>query len=152
MDAVTSLENTYMAYKMFFWFRAVLAFLLLGYAANTIYRFASASHVQSVWEIVFWALGPPLWFFLEYFMLDRGWVPVPDVAGKDAFLKSIKDYADYASKSWAAVLAAVLFLYTKKEQMENPIVRVFPHPPLLGSWVRVISLRYGGFGGGAPYG
>lgn len=35
-------------------------------------------------------------------------------AGRDAFVKSIKDYADYASKIWAAVLAAVLFLYTKK--------------------------------------
>jgi hypothetical protein len=35
-------------------------------------------------------------------------------AGKDAFVKSIKDYADYASKIWAAVLAAVLFLCAKK--------------------------------------
>ena len=103
-----------MAYETFFWFRAVLAVLLLGYAASTIYRFASASPRQNVWEIVFWTLGPPLWFFLEYFMLDRGWIKVPDPAGKDAFLKSIKDYADYASKIWAAVLAAVLFLYTKK--------------------------------------
>jgi hypothetical protein len=103
-----------MTYETFFWFRAVLAVLLLGYAANTIYRFASASHVQSVWEIVFCALGPPVWFFLEYFMLDRGWISVPDLGSNDAFLKSIKDYADYASKIWAAVLAAVLFLYTKK--------------------------------------
>ena len=103
-----------MPYRAFFWFRTVLAFLLLGYAANTIYRFTGASHFQSVWEIVFWALGPPLWFFLEYFMLDRSWIKVPDPADKDAFLKSIKDYADYASKIWAAVLAAVLFLYTKK--------------------------------------
>jgi len=103
-----------MAYETFFWFRAVLAVLLLGYAASTIYRFASPSPRQSVWEIVFWALGPPLWFFLEYFMLDRGWIKVPDAASKDAFLKSIKDYADYASKIWAAVLAAVLFLYAKK--------------------------------------
>ena len=103
-----------MPYRAFFWFRTVLAFLLLGYAANTIYRFTSASHFQSVCEIVFWALGPPRWFFLEYFMLDRGLIKVPDPAGKDAFLKSIKDYADYASKIWAAVLAAVLFLYTKK--------------------------------------
>ena len=38
----------------------------------------------------------------------------PDPTSKDAFLKSIKDYADYASKIWAAVLAAVLFLYAKK--------------------------------------
>lgn len=29
------------------------------------------------------------------------------------FLKSAKEYADYASKIWAAVLAAVLFLYEK---------------------------------------
>ena len=103
-----------MAYETFFWFRAVLAVLLLGYAASTIYRFASASPPQSLWEIVFWALGPPLWFFLEYFILDRGWIKVPDPTSKDAFLKSIKDYADYASKIWAAVLAAVLFLYAKK--------------------------------------
>ena len=105
-----------MPYRAFFWFRLVLAFVLLAYAANTIYRFADPSRSRSVWEIVFWALGPPLWFFLEYFALDRGWVKVPvsDPAGKDAFLKSIKDYADYASKIWAAVLAAVLFLYAKK--------------------------------------
>ena len=103
-----------MPYRAFFWFRLVLAFVLLACAANTIYRFASAPASQSVWEIVFWALGPPLWFFLEYFALDRGWVKVPDPAAKDAFLKSIKDYADYASKIWAAVLAAVLFLYAKK--------------------------------------
>ena len=103
-----------MTYRTFFWFRAVLASLLLVYAANTIYRFASASPCQSAWEIVFWTLGPPLWFFLEYFLLDRGCIAVPDPAGKDAFLKSIKDYADYASKIWAGVLAAVLFLYAKK--------------------------------------
>jgi hypothetical protein len=72
------------------------------------------SNVQSVWEIAFCALGPPVWFFLEHFMLDRGWISVPDLGSNDAFLKSIKDYADYASKIWAAVLAAVLFLYTKK--------------------------------------
>ena len=106
-------------------------FLLLAYAANTIYRFANPSRTRNVWEIVFWALGPPVWFLLEYFMLDHDWISMHDPAGKDAFLKSVKDYADYASKVWAAVLAAVLFLYTKKEQMENPIVRVFPHPPSL---------------------
>jgi hypothetical protein len=81
-DAVAVLEDTNMVYETFFWFRAVLAVLLLGYAASTIYRFASPSPRQSVWEIVFWALGPPLWFFLEYFMLDRGWIKVPDAASK----------------------------------------------------------------------
>jgi hypothetical protein len=33
-DPVALLEDTNMAYETFFWFRAVLAVLLLGYAAN----------------------------------------------------------------------------------------------------------------------
>jgi hypothetical protein len=103
-----------MAYNVFFWIRGVLAFLLLLCASNTVFRFANPNSGKSVGEIVFWTLGPPLWFFLEYDMMDRGWIEIPTSAAKETFLKSIKDYADYASKIWAAVLAAVLFLYSKK--------------------------------------
>ncbi|MGA2314212.1 MAG: hypothetical protein ABSF87_17940 [Xanthobacteraceae bacterium] len=49
---------------------------------------------------------------LEYFAVDNDWITnFPAGVTKDAQLESLKTYADYASKIWAAVLAAVLFLY-----------------------------------------
>jgi hypothetical protein len=33
------------------------------------------------------------------------------MVANEAFLEEIKNYADYASKIWAAVLAVVTFLY-----------------------------------------
>ena len=105
-----------MKYQSFFWLRLVLAVALLFYAANTVFRFAGpASHGRmtndSAWEIVFWTLGPPLWFFLEYFLIDREWIEAPPMVAKEALLEETKNYADYASKIWAAVLAVVTFLY-----------------------------------------
>lgn len=102
-----------MSYKVYFWLRAILAAVLLLYGGCTIYRSAATPTGMHIWEIVFWGLGPPVWFFAEYFWLDHGWVSLPPGAAKDEFLKSVKDYGDFASKIWAAVLAAVLFLYKK---------------------------------------
>lgn len=59
-------------------------------------------------EVVFWTLAPPIWFFLEYRWFDTG--KITDIP-KDVTLDSVKAYSDFASKIWAAVLAAVLFLY-----------------------------------------
>jgi len=58
-------------------------------------------------------VGPALWFFAEFYMFDREWIEIP-TSSKETFLKSAKDYADYASKIWAAVLATVVFHYLKK--------------------------------------
>jgi hypothetical protein len=60
--------------------------------------------------IVFWALVPPAWFFAEYWLIDHDYVLVPNNQKKQ-YLESVKTYGDYASKIWAAVLAAVLFLH-----------------------------------------
>ena len=103
-----------MSYTVYFWLRAFLAAILLVYGGVTIYRSVKTPTKIHVLEILFWGLGPPLWFFAEYFWLDRGWVSLPAGANKDEFLKSVKEYADYASKIWAAVLAVVLLLLRKE--------------------------------------
>jgi hypothetical protein len=102
-----------MTYKAFRRIRAVLSLSLLAYAGNTIYRLAAGSSFKSPWEVVFWSMGPPLWFFAEYLLLENGYISLPHGATKTDFLKGGKDYADYASKIWAGVLAAVLFLYSR---------------------------------------
>jgi hypothetical protein len=62
----------------------------------------------------FWTLGPPAWFFAEYYAIDHGCISAITGMTKEDTLGSVKDYADYASKIWAAVLAAILFLYNKR--------------------------------------
>jgi hypothetical protein len=57
--------------------------------------------------VIFWLFVPPLWFFLDYFSIDSGFVCA---LNKEDYLKKTKDYADLASKIWAAVLAALYFL------------------------------------------
>lgn len=52
---------------------------------------------------VFWVLAPPIWFFIEYFAVESNCID--GLAKSAANLKTIKDYADYASKIWAGVLA-----------------------------------------------
>jgi len=61
--------------------------------------------------ILLWILIPPLWFFFEYWALDHGCIAQPPGEDKETSLKSIKDYADYASKIWAAVLAILVLLF-----------------------------------------
>jgi hypothetical protein len=86
---------------------------------------------------VFWVLAPPIWFFVEYFAVERdritnlsGAVDLPaagapanelaaalatNEAAKAKYLKTIKEYADYASKIWAGVLALLLALIALKK-------------------------------------
>jgi hypothetical protein len=106
-----------MNYTTFSWLRLLLAVVLLIYAGWTVFYFATAAKgtLQGpliVSQIVFWTLGPPLWFFAEYYMIDHNWVVEPAGTSKAQFLESVKAYADYASKIWAAVLGAVLFFAT----------------------------------------
>lgn len=66
--------------------------------------------------VVFWALFPPLWFFAEYYFIDSGFVGLPaSGAKKSEVLASLKVYADFAAKIWAAVgaLLAVLLALLK---------------------------------------
>jgi hypothetical protein len=65
--------------------------------------------------VVFWALFPPLWFFAEYYFVDSGFVALPPGTTKVDLLSSLKSYADFASKIWAAVgaLLAVLLALLK---------------------------------------
>jgi len=72
--------------------------------------------VELVSFVLFWALVPPGWFFVEYYAFDSRSVPPPpcivvEAAAKCDALKEhlgkIKDYADYASKIWVA-LAGVM--------------------------------------------
>jgi hypothetical protein len=77
---------------------------------------------------IFWILAPPIWFFLEYFAVESAWInglpqhldgifPNNDVEKTErlAYLKTVKDYADYASKIWAGVLALLLALIALKK-------------------------------------
>jgi hypothetical protein len=61
---------------------------------------------------IFWVLVPPIWFFVEYFAVESGCIQ--DFKTPDN-LKTIKDYADYASKIWAGVLALLAALIAFKQ-------------------------------------
>jgi hypothetical protein len=62
---------------------------------------------------IFWVLVPPIWFFVEYFAVESECIE--DFKTPDN-LKTIKDYADYASKVWAGVLALLAALIAFKQQ------------------------------------
>jgi hypothetical protein len=106
------------AYSIYLWLRVMLALGLLVYACSIITRFASLTATTKkpghIVEIIFWTLGPPLWFFLEYFAFDKERSTMAEGMAKKEFLEHAKTYGDYASKIWAAVLAVATFLYTKK--------------------------------------
>ena len=55
---------------------------------------------------------PPLWFFAEYYAIDKELIKALTGISKEDFLKSAKEYADCASKVRAAVYDAVLFLFS----------------------------------------
>jgi hypothetical protein len=103
--------------RAYFWVRFVLAVLLLLYAGCTIARFSNligqAKSPFNIGEAIFWTLGPPTWFFIEYYAIDLDWIALPTDQDKKDYLASVKTYADYSSKIWAAVLAAVLYLLGK---------------------------------------
>src|SRR5947207_3002983 len=109
-------------YTYFGRLRATLATLLILYAINVIWRFATAApgslkRASSALEVIFWTLVPSAWFFFEYWAIDhRKYIDLPPGEDKEKFLKSIKDYADYASKIWAAVLAVLTFLFGMNTQ------------------------------------
>jgi DNA-directed RNA polymerase subunit RPC12/RpoP len=107
--------------------RKVLAILVVVYAIWCFWRLIENVALRRVLAdkfvpeliafSVFWVLAPPIWFFVEYFAVASDWLSgLPqDQTEKMAYLKIIKDYADYASKIWAGVLALLLGLITLKK-------------------------------------
>jgi hypothetical protein len=67
-------------------------------------------------HVVAWTVLPPLWFFLETFIIEDRFLPRP-AHSTDAELKAgydrLRVAQDLAAKVWAAVLAAILFLVPK---------------------------------------
>jgi hypothetical protein len=92
--------------------------IVCGAGVMSYFVFADPETLKASWNvglIIAWTLAPPLWFFLEYWLLEHGkHVRRPPSEHKETFLSTIKDYADYASKIWAAVLAILIFMYELK--------------------------------------
>lgn len=67
-------------------------------------------------HVVAWTILPPLWFFLETFVIEERLLP-SEAHSTDNKLKAEYDRLrvaqDLAAKFWAAVLAAILFLVPK---------------------------------------
>jgi hypothetical protein len=105
-------------YRTFTWLRFFLGIIAICFAVYTLWQFATydpGSDSRSLFypvAVVIWGLGPPAWFFAEYWMIDHKWILVPS-GQEQIYLSSVKTYSDYASKIWAAVLAIVVFLYPK---------------------------------------
>jgi hypothetical protein len=105
--------------------RMVLAFLAVAYAGWFVFRLIPnvplPKHLdpeflrELIAYSIFWVLVPPIWFFVEYFAVESKWIDgLPD--NIEPNLKTIKDYADYASKIWAGVLALLLALIAFKQE------------------------------------
>lgn len=67
-------------------------------------------------HVVAWTVLPPLWFFLETFIIEERLLP-SEARSTNAELKAgydrLRVAQDLAAKLWAAVLAAILFLVPK---------------------------------------
>jgi hypothetical protein len=123
---------TYMTYKAYQWVRGILAAVLTIVGIVAIWLFANPSQGSSgntfnTVSIIFWTVVPPAWFFFEYWIFDsEKLIERPrDTAtnqpvSKERFLKSLKDYADYASRIWAAILAVLLFLSAPNMTSRKP--------------------------------
>ncbi len=108
--------------------RLGVAVLTIVYAVITVWQLIPAAENPTALSpaakslligfLIFWVLAPPAWFFFEYFAFESEWItelpaaPGPLPAGANAQaearkvqLQRVKNYADYASKVWAAVVA-----------------------------------------------
>ena len=73
--------------------------------------------LQLVYISIAWIIVPPLWFFVEYFAVRSGCIK--DFPGDEQNLKRTKDYADYASKVWAGVIALILAVVALNNKLFN---------------------------------
>jgi hypothetical protein len=120
-----------MTYKAYQWVRGILAAVLAIIGIVAIWLVADPSQ-GSLWNtfnkvaIIFWTVVPPAWFFFEYWIFDSEKLIKRPLEGtnqpvaKERFLKSLKDYADYASKIWAAILAVLVFLFGANMTSKQP--------------------------------
>ena len=111
-----------MTYKAYQLVRGILAAVLaiIGIVAIWLVADPSQSSLSNTFNkvaIVFWTVVPPAWFFFEYWIFDSEKLIKRPLEGtnqpiaKEKFLKSLKDYAEYASKIWVAILAVLVFLF-----------------------------------------
>jgi hypothetical protein len=112
-----------MTYKVYQLVRRSLAAVLAIIGIVAIWLFANASQGSSgntfnKVAIIFWTVIPPAWFLFEYWIFDSEKLIKRPFDGstnqpvaKEKFLKSLKDYADYASKIWGAILVVLTFLF-----------------------------------------
>jgi len=99
-------------------FRGIAACLVSIYALVSVGRLASkpldAAHKLEVGGYLgFWVLVPPVWFFLEYFAVASNRIIGFESTSEN--LKKIKDFADYASKIWAAIVTFLTGLVALKK-------------------------------------
>ncbi len=107
----------YCVYKVVRLLVAVFTIVYAGFTGWQLYV-AAQTHGELSDEVkllligffIFWVLAPPAWFFLEYFAFDNKCIThlhrtKKDDEVREAELKRIKNYGDYASKIWAAVVA-----------------------------------------------
>ena len=85
-----------------------VSIVALVYGIIVIYRFwrdpELAKGLEGKVHVLLWTIGPPTWFFAEYFYLKN-------CLHYDApHLADVKTWQDLATKFWAGILAAMLFL------------------------------------------
>ena len=111
-------QKYYVSFRAFSAFRLLLVMLLIPFSGFSVYEFSSTATCKDTQIVIIsiWAVGPPLWFFLEYLWLDKEWVQIErkGASDKEAFLNKVKVYSDLASKVWAAILAILIVLYTEQ--------------------------------------
>jgi hypothetical protein len=67
-------------------------------------------------HVVGWTIAPPIWFFLEAFTIDAHLLPSAARSTNPHLMAEYDRFRvaqDLASKVWAAILAAILFLVPK---------------------------------------
>lgn len=104
--------NTYLTFRTV----ALLLIVILALAGIVrAWKIISGGDQHSPWYtdaflvalVLFWAVAPPIWFFVEYYLFDSGLVKLPVGAEIKSFLARTKIYADMASKIWAGVGASL---------------------------------------------
>jgi hypothetical protein len=116
-----------MTYKVYQRVRGILAAVLAVIGIVAIWLQGSLGNTFNKVAIIFWTVVPPAWFFFEYWIFDSEKLinrpldsstaqPVP----KEKFLKSLKDYADYASKIWGAILVVLTFMFGANMTSKQP--------------------------------
>ena len=121
-----------MTYKVYQWVRGILAGVLTIIGIVAIWFLASASQDSlgnpfNKVAIMFWTVVPPAWFLFEYWIFDSEKLierPIDSSTNqpvaREKLLKSLKDYADYANKIWAAILAVLVFLFGANMTSRQP--------------------------------